>query len=158
MATKSSSKLKNGVPAEIMYGDTARVRRIRRFLRNNRRALRETVNSRLPVLSDPLEFAEIYLEALRTQMLHIQGDYRSANAPSTTLFKHCKYDPKAASPTLDASSPSRPVEWKPSSPPSAKKSAPRPRPARPASTYRAAERVSGGCGSFVFREIEIPEP
>ena len=34
-----------------------------------------------------------YLEALREQFLHIQGDYRKRRRAFDTLFKHCKYDP-----------------------------------------------------------------
>jgi len=47
-------------------------------------------------LANPVEFAEIYLEALRAQMLHLQGDYRKRKRAFDTLFKHCKYDPKGS--------------------------------------------------------------
>jgi hypothetical protein len=50
-------------------------------------------NIRDKVVPDPQGFATIYLDALRDQFLHIQGDYRKRRRAFDTLFKHCKYDP-----------------------------------------------------------------
>jgi hypothetical protein len=50
-------------------------------------------NTRDKVVPDPRGFATTYLDALRDQFLHIQGDYRKRRRAFDTLFKHCKYDP-----------------------------------------------------------------
>jgi hypothetical protein len=50
-------------------------------------------NTRDKVVPDPQGFATTYLDALRDQFPHIQGDYRKRRRAFDTLFKHCKYDP-----------------------------------------------------------------
>jgi hypothetical protein len=49
-------------------------------------------NTRDKIVPDPQGFATTYLDALRDQLLHIQGDYRKRRRAFDTLFKHCKYD------------------------------------------------------------------
>jgi len=44
-------------------------------------------------LSDALEFAQVYLAALRDQFLRLQGDYRKRRNAFDHLFKESKYDP-----------------------------------------------------------------
>jgi hypothetical protein len=51
------------------------------------------VNNRERIVPDARLFARSYIEALREQFLHIQGDYRKRRRAFDTLFKHCKYDP-----------------------------------------------------------------
>ena len=51
------------------------------------------VNIRDKAVPDPQTFATAYLDALREQFLHIQGDYRKHRRAFDTLFKHSKYDP-----------------------------------------------------------------
>jgi hypothetical protein len=51
------------------------------------------VNNRDRRVPNARAFAVNYLEALREQFLHIQGDYRKRRRAFDTLFKHCKYDP-----------------------------------------------------------------
>jgi hypothetical protein len=51
------------------------------------------VNNRERIVPTARAFALNYLEALREQFLHIQGDYRKRRRAFDTLFKHCKYDP-----------------------------------------------------------------
>jgi len=87
----------NGLPLEILYGDHSGAfgeyeGRLEQFAEH----YAKPVNNRLALVPDPVEFAEIYLEALRTQLLHIQGDYRKRKRAFDTLFKHCKYDPKGS--------------------------------------------------------------
>lgn len=50
------------------------------------------VNNRERIVPNARAFALNYLEALREQFLHIQGDYRKRRRAFDTLFKHCKYD------------------------------------------------------------------
>ena len=56
----------------------------------------KTNENRIALVPDPSEFAELYLDALHSQLLHIQGDYRKRKRAFDTLFKHCKYDPKGS--------------------------------------------------------------
>jgi hypothetical protein len=51
------------------------------------------VNNRERILPNARAFAVNYLEAMREQFIHIQGDYRKRRRAFDTLFKHCKYDP-----------------------------------------------------------------
>jgi hypothetical protein len=51
------------------------------------------VNSRDKFVSQPQEFARVYLEELHDRFRHIQGDYAKRRRAFDNLFKHCKYDP-----------------------------------------------------------------
>ena len=87
----------NGLPSEILYGDhSGAFGEYERPLEYFAEHYAKPVNNRIPLLADPVEFAEIYIEALRTQLLHMQGDYRKRKRAFDTLFKHCKYDPKGS--------------------------------------------------------------
>ena len=87
----------DGLPAEILYGDhSGAFGEYERPLEYFAEHYAKPVNSRIPLLADSVEFAEIYLEAVRGQLQHIQGDYRKRKRAFDTLFKHCKYDPKGS--------------------------------------------------------------
>lgn len=51
------------------------------------------VNCRSRFVPDLGRFAEIYLQALGTQLIHIQEDYRKRRPAFDNLFRHCNYDP-----------------------------------------------------------------
>ncbi len=84
----------DGLPTEILVGDhsgafTAYNAPLQTFAADYARP----VNTRQSFLSNPQEFAQTYLMAFRSQLLHIQGDYRKRRPAFDNLFKHCKYDP-----------------------------------------------------------------
>jgi hypothetical protein len=50
------------------------------------------VNQRAKLVADPVQFADVYLRALKEQFLHVQEDYRKRRRAFDTLFKHLRYD------------------------------------------------------------------
>ena len=84
----------DGLPAEVLVGDhsgafTDYESPLVKFAAQYARPVKDR-QSKVP---DAREFAELYLEALRQQLLHVQGDYRKRRRAFDNLFKHCKYDP-----------------------------------------------------------------
>ena len=91
----------DGLPAEILVGDhSGAFGEYKLPLETFAAHYARPVNTRDKVVPDPQGFATAYLDAFRDQFLHIQGDYRKRRRAFDTLFKHCKYDPAAASPTV----------------------------------------------------------
>jgi len=82
-----------GMPADIMLGDhSGAFGDYRRAFEEFASHFAKPVNSRIAFLTNPHEFARVYLDALRAQFLRVQGDYRKRRRAFDTLFKHCKYD------------------------------------------------------------------
>jgi len=84
----------DGLPAEIVVGDhsgafTEYEIPLERFGAH----YAEPINTRDDVISNPAEFARIYLDAFREQFLRIQGDYRKRRRGFENLFRHRPYDP-----------------------------------------------------------------
>ncbi len=84
----------DGMPVEILVADhsgafTEYTLPLARFAQDYARA----VNRRESVLSQPADFARIYVAAFREQFLHVQTDYRKRRRAFEHLFRHCKYDP-----------------------------------------------------------------
>jgi hypothetical protein len=83
----------DGLPVEIMVGDhSGAFGEYKLPLETFAAHYARPVNTRDKVIPDAVGFATTYLEAFRTQFLHIQGDYRKRRRAFDTLFKHCKYD------------------------------------------------------------------
>ncbi len=83
----------NGLPAEILVGDhSGAFGEYKQPLETFAAYYARPVNTRDRVLPDAVEFARVYLEALRGHFLRIQGDYRKRRRAFDTLFKHCRYD------------------------------------------------------------------
>jgi hypothetical protein len=84
----------DGLPCEILLGDhSGAFNEYKLALDTFAADYARPVNTREPIVPNPEEFAATYLEALRSQFLHIQSDYRKRRRAFDTLFKHCKYDP-----------------------------------------------------------------
>jgi hypothetical protein len=84
----------DGLPAEILVGDhSGAFTEYKSPLEKLAPQYARPVNNRAAKVPDLKEFAELYLEALRQQLLHVQGDYRKRQRAFDNLFKHCKYDP-----------------------------------------------------------------
>jgi hypothetical protein len=83
----------DGLPVEILMGDhSGAFGDYRHPLETFALHYARPVNTRDKVMPNPQAFATAYLDALREQFLHIQGDYRKRRRAFDTLFKHCKYD------------------------------------------------------------------
>jgi hypothetical protein len=84
----------DGLPAEVIVGDhTGAFGEYRLPLETFAAYYSRPANLRDKVVPDAQGFATAYLDALRDQFLHIQGDYRKRRRAFDTLFKHCPYDP-----------------------------------------------------------------
>ena len=59
-------------------------------------AYAEPVNRRREIVSNPVEFAQVYLNAFRTRFSRIQSDYRRRRRAFDTLFKYRKWDPNGS--------------------------------------------------------------
>lgn len=84
----------DGLPSEILVGDhsgafTEYLVPLEAFAADYARP----VNTRAAIVSNPAQFAELYLSALREQFLHVQGDYRKRRRAFDNMFKGSKYDP-----------------------------------------------------------------
>jgi hypothetical protein len=84
----------DGLPKEILVADhsgafTEYTLPLEKFAAEYARP----VNRREKIVPDPLEFAQIYLEAFAAQFAHIQVDYRKRRRAFDHLFNHRKYDP-----------------------------------------------------------------
>jgi hypothetical protein len=84
----------DGLPSEILIGDhSGAFTEYKLPLETFASDYARPVNRRESLVTNPQEFAELYLESLREHFLHIQGDYRKRRRAFDNLFKHCKYDP-----------------------------------------------------------------
>jgi hypothetical protein len=84
----------DGLPAEVIVGDhTGAFGEYKLPLETFAAYYARPANLRDKVVPDAQGFATAYLDALRDQFLHIQGDYRKRRRAFDTLFKHCPYDP-----------------------------------------------------------------
>jgi hypothetical protein len=84
----------DGLPVDILLGDhsgafTEYAQPMEAFAAHYARP----INLRDNLVPNPVEFAEVYLEAFREQFVHIQGDYRKRRRGFDNLFKHRRYDP-----------------------------------------------------------------
>jgi hypothetical protein len=84
----------DGLPCEVLVGDhsgafTEYKLPLEAFAAHYARP----INLREALVPNPREFGEAYLEAFRSQLLHIQDDYRKRRRAFNYLFQHCKYDP-----------------------------------------------------------------
>ena len=59
-------------------------------------AYAEPVNRRRGILGNPVEFAQVYLNAFRSRFCRIQNDYRRRRRAFDTLFKYRKWDPNGS--------------------------------------------------------------
>jgi hypothetical protein len=59
-------------------------------------AYAEPVNRRRDIVSNPVEFAQVYLDAFRSRFCRIQNDYRRRRRAFDTLFKYRKWDPNGS--------------------------------------------------------------
>jgi hypothetical protein len=83
----------DGLPAEILVSDhSGSFGEYRLPLEAFAANYAKPVNNRANVVPDPVEFAQVYLDALVARFAHIQGDYAKRRRAFDTLFKHCKYD------------------------------------------------------------------
>jgi hypothetical protein len=84
----------DGLPSEILLGDhSGAFTEYKLPLEVFAPDYARPVNVREQLVPDAVQFASAYLDAFRSQFLHIQGDYRERRRAFDTLFKHCKYDP-----------------------------------------------------------------
>jgi hypothetical protein len=84
----------NGLPLDLIVGDhSGAFGEYRRPLSDFARDYARPVNARADKVAHPRQFAEAYLEAFRTQFLHVQREYRRYRRAFDTLFQHCNYDP-----------------------------------------------------------------
>lgn len=84
----------DGLPTEVLLGDhSGAFTEYQSPLEKFAAQYAQPVNQRAAKVPDLKEFAELYLGALRRQLLHVQDDYRKRRRAFDTLFKHCKYDP-----------------------------------------------------------------
>jgi hypothetical protein len=59
-------------------------------------AYAEAVNRRRDIVINPVEFAQVYLDAFRSRFCRIQNDYRRRRRAFDTLFKYRKWDPNGS--------------------------------------------------------------
>lgn len=59
-------------------------------------AYAEPVNRRRDMVSNPVEFAQVYLDAFRSRFCRIQNEYRRRRRAFDTLFKYRKWDPNGS--------------------------------------------------------------
>ena len=59
-------------------------------------AYAEPVNRRRDIVGNPVEFAQVYLDAFRARFCRIQNDYRRRRRAFDTLFKYRKWDPNGS--------------------------------------------------------------
>jgi len=84
----------DGLPCEILLGDhSGAFTEYKLPLETFAADYARPINVREHIVPNAEEFASTYLEAFRSQFLHIQGDYRKRRRAFDTLFRHCKYDP-----------------------------------------------------------------
>jgi hypothetical protein len=84
----------DGLPNQILVGDhSGAFGEYKSPLETLAAYYARPINNRENIVPNARAFALNYLEALREQFLHIQGDYRKRRRAFDTLFKHCKYDP-----------------------------------------------------------------
>jgi hypothetical protein len=84
----------DGLPYDVLVGDhSGAFSEFKLPLETFTADCARPVNTREKLLPNPQEFARAYLEAFRSQLLHVQGDYRLRRRAFDHLFKHCKYDP-----------------------------------------------------------------
>ncbi|HWQ91147.1 MAG TPA: hypothetical protein VN673_05715 [Clostridia bacterium] len=84
----------DGLPLEILVADhTGAFGEYELPLAASAAGYSRPVNVRDRLVPNPVAFAEAYLEEMRAQLLHIQGDYRKRRRAFDTLFKHGSYDP-----------------------------------------------------------------
>jgi hypothetical protein len=84
----------DGLPTEILVGDhsgafTEYTLPLEAFAADYARP----INIRERLVPNPQEFAQAYVMAFRSQLLHTQGDYRKRRRAFDNLFKQSKYDP-----------------------------------------------------------------
>ncbi len=56
----------------------------------------EPVNRRRQLVPNPIEFAQVYLDAFRSRFCRIQNDYRRRRRAFDSLFKYRKWDPNGS--------------------------------------------------------------
>lgn len=82
-----------GLPIDITVADhTGTFVDYQRELRELAPAYAQTVNKRVPLISNPQAFAAEYLEGFVERFRHIQRDYRKRRRGFDTLFKHKRRD------------------------------------------------------------------
>jgi hypothetical protein len=91
--------LENGssLPDELIVADpTGTFHSFDLELTSTAPAYAEPVNRRRDVVSVPVEFAQVYLDAFRSRFCRIQNDYRRRRRAFDTLFKYRKWDPNGS--------------------------------------------------------------
>ncbi len=83
----------DNLPADIVLGDhSGAFGEYQKTLAYFAAYYARPINLRDQRISNPRDFAKIYLAAFHERFLQIQGDYRKRRRAFNTLFKHCKYD------------------------------------------------------------------
>jgi hypothetical protein len=91
--------IENGarLPEEIIVADpTGTFHNFDLELTASAAAYAEPVNRRRNDVHDPVEFAQVYLDAFRSRFCRIQADYRRRRRAFDMLFKYRKWDPNGS--------------------------------------------------------------